>query len=152
MSRTTKTNWSKWKNLGALGALGFIMLFQYQNCAPAPGGATSADVSRPVDVIDQVGSTSALRFTYSKVQVTNTSDSAVLDGECDRIAEGTIVGWDVQDDSGSSSSGGSVKCDRGRFKVELAPNQELECGKTYEVSARTSDGTEGRTEVEMVCN
>lgn len=150
MSQAKKTNWNKLKNLGGLGALGFFMLFQYQNCSPAPGGAAT-EASSPVDVIDQVGSTSALRFTYSKVQVTNTSDSAVLDGECDRIAEGTIVGWDVQDADGARSAG-SVKCDRGRFQLELAPNQELECGKTYLVSARTADGTEGRTEVEMVCN
>lgn len=146
-----RTNWNKVKNLAGLGALGFFMLFQYQNCAPAPGAIGAVPESSPVGVIDPITETSALRFTYSKVQVTNDVQSAVLDGECDRIAEGTIVGWDVQDDTGSRS-GGYVQCDRGRFQVEIAPSQELECGKVYEVSARLEDGTEGRTQVEMLCN
>ncbi|MES2963758.1 MAG: hypothetical protein V4760_07685 [Bdellovibrionota bacterium] len=147
MSR--KTNWNKWRNLAGLGALGLFILFQHQNCAPAPGGAM-ADDSSPVGVINPVNQTSSsLRFTQDKVQTDDTVQSAVLDGECDRIAEGTVVGWDVQDGA-SSFSGGYVSCDRGRFQVEIA-NRELECGKVYEVSARLEDGTEGRAQVEMVC-
>jgi hypothetical protein len=151
MSRTSRINWHKWRNLGVLGAVGVLMLTQFQNCAPAPGGASgAAEQSSPVGVINPVNGTSALRFQFEKVQVTDKVQSAVLDGECERIAEGTIVGWDVQDESGSKS-GGTVQCDRGRFQVEIDPKQELECGKVYEVSARLADGTEGRTEVEMVC-
>ncbi len=132
-----------------LAALGFVMVFQFQNCAPAPGGAASDD-SSPVHAINPVNGSSALRFAYEKVQVTDASESTVLEGECDRIAEGTVVDWDVQEGQ-TGVTAGSVACDRGRFQVEIAPDRELECGKTYDVSARLDDGTEGRTQVEKVC-
>lgn len=152
MSRTSRINWHKWRNLGVIAAISVVMITQFQNCAGAPSGAgAGSEASSPVDVIDQVSGVSALRFQYSKVQVTDQSPTAVLTGECERIAQGTIVGWDVQDESGTRNAG-TVQCDRGFFSVELATQQELECGKVYEVSARLSDGTEGRTEVEMVCS
>ena len=151
MSQKKQLNWTKWRNLMGLGLLGFAMLFQYQNCAPAPGGDSASD-SLSVNDIGPSTHTSALRFTYSKVQVSDQTPSTVLDGECDRIAEGTIVGWDVKDDTGASGSNGTVSCDRGKFQLAIDPKTQLECGKTYEVSARLADGTEGKTEVEMVCS
>ena len=136
-----------------LGTIGLAMLFQYQNCAPAGGARAIAgsEAPMPVGVIDQIGTSSAVRFTANKVQLNDAVDTVLLDGECDRIQEGSVVGWSVYDADGNDLANGSVNCEKGRFKVELTPTQGLQCGEPYQVSARAGIGLEGNVEVKRRC-
>lgn len=148
-------NWRKLRSVGTLGALGLLMLFHYQNCAPANGVQglhISSSDDGLVTTIDDVNMATGVAFLQSKVQVSASDHPTVIEGECSSLQEGAVLGWKVRDDEGRMRETGYSQCEQGHFQVEMAPANELECDKSYEVSARLAAGVEGRVEVERDCS
>ena len=149
-------NWRKFKSVGTLGAMGLFMLFQYQNCAPAtnarPLRAYSANDDGIVTTIDDVNAATGIAFLQDKVQVASSDQPTVLDGECSAVQEGAVLGWKVRDDQGHMRETGYSQCEQGHFQVEMAPANELECDRSYEVSAQLAAGVSGRVEVQRDCS
>ena len=149
-------NWRKLKSVGTLGGLGLLMLFQYQNCAPVQGIQSSrtfsASDSGVVTTIDDVNMTTAVSFTQSKVQVSSSDAPTVIEGECSSMQEGAVLGWKVRDDHGQMRETGYSQCEQGHFQVEMAPSNELECDKSYEVSAQLGAGVGDRVQLERDCS
>ena len=148
-----KRNWNKLASQGTLGALGFLMLFQYQNCAPAGGVNSMArlDDSSLVTTIDNVNGTTGVAFTQSKVQLATTDQPTVIDGACDMKQNGAVLGWKVHDSIGTEMERGYAVCEEGKFQVEMAPASQLECDLPYEVTARLNAGTSGHVEIRRDC-
>ena len=148
-------NWRKLKGMSGIGALGFLMLFQYQNCAPAAGGSRSLSSSNDngvVTTIDNVNLTTGVAFTQSKVQVASSDQPTVIDGDCATAQEGAVLGWNVHDADGRMRESGYAQCEQGHFQVEMAPANELECDQTYDVSAQLASGSGGHVEVSRDCS
>jgi hypothetical protein len=149
-------NWRTLKSVGTLGAMGLIMLFQYQNCAPASGArsmnAYSSNDNGVVTTIDDVNAATGVAFLQSKVQVASSDQPTVIEGECAAIQEGAVLGWKVHDDMGHMRETGYSQCEQGHFQVEMAPSNELECDKSYEVSAQLAAGVGGHVELQRDCS
>jgi hypothetical protein len=146
-------NWRKLKSMGSLGTLGFIMLFQYQNCAPATGArdlSTSSD-NGLVTTIDDVNASTGLAFVQSKVQVASSDQPTLIDGACASNQSGAVLGWKVHDADGNMMESGYSVCDQGKFQVEMAPANQLECDQPYDVSARLGSGQSGHVELSRDC-
>lgn len=140
--------------MGSLGALGFLMLFQYQNCAPAMQSvdlAKSTSDSSSVTTIDNVNATTAVNFVHEKIEVTSNEEPTVLQGECDLRQDGAILGWRVHDVEDNELQRGYSVCEQGHFEVEMVPASELECDKAYQVTAKLGLGKPGRLELARRC-
>lgn len=141
--------------MGSLGALGFIMLFQYQNCAPAQGThSVSSVVSNDdslVTTIDDVNATTGVAFTQEKVDLPSSADPTVIEGACDLKQSGSVLGWKVHDANGEEMERGYSLCDQGKFQVEMAPADELECDQSYDLTARLNQGSQGHVELKRDC-
>lgn len=148
-----KWNWNKLASQGSLGALGFLMLFQYQNCAPAGGiGAMSrSDDSSMVTTIDNVNGTTGVAFTQEKMQLATTDEPTIIEGACDLKQNGAVLGWKVHNLRGAELERGYSVCEDGKFQVEMAPASQLECDQPYDVTARLNAGTSGHVEVSRDC-
>ena len=140
--------------MGSLGALGFIMLFQYQNCAPASGSRnlSSSNDNGLVTTIDDVNASSGLAFVQSKVQVASSDQPTVIDGSCSADQGGAVLGWKVHDVDGNMMESGYAVCDQGKFQVTMAPANELECDEPYDVSAQLAAGASGHVELSRDCS
>lgn len=146
-----KRNWKKLMNMGSLGALGFIMLFQYQNCAPATGVRSMASDSSIVNTIDDVNLTTGVQFASPKLELAMNNEPTLIEGACDSKQNGAVLGWKVHDANGEEKQRGYSVCEQGRFEVEMAPSSELECDQPYGVTARLNTGTSAQTEVHRAC-
>lgn len=140
--------------MSSIGALGLIMLFQYQNCAPATG-AKSLSVNNDnglVTTIDDVNSAAAVQFPQEKVQVASSDQPTLIDGEC-ALQEGqAVLGWKATDGSGNTVETGYSVCDQGKFQVEMAPSNEMDCGASYTVKAQLGQGQAGEVQVSRDCS
>jgi hypothetical protein len=153
-SSKSKFNWRKLKGMGSLGALGFLMLFQYQNCAPAMQTVDMAKVSEeglPVSTIDDVSGSTGVTFIQDKVQLVTNDQPTVLEGSCDTRQEGAILGWRVHDGDDNELERGYAVCEQGRFEVEMVPASVLECDKSYHLTAKLGVGSAGHLELERNC-
>lgn len=147
-------NWRKLRSMGSLGALGFLMLFYYQNCAPASQTrslAGSADEASIVTTIDNVNATTGVAFTQAKVQLLASAAPTVIQGACDAKQSGAVLGWKVRNAAGDEMERGYSVCDQGKFQVEMAPADELQCDQSYELTARLNAGAQGRVELKRDC-
>ncbi len=143
--------------MGSLGALGFIMLFHYQNCAPAnrmqalnSNGLVSND-SGIVTTIDDVNATTGVSFTQSKLQLPESQQPTVIQGACDAGQNGAVLGWKVRNAIGVETERGYSVCEQGKFEVEMAPASDLECDQPYDLTARLNTGVEGQVELQRLC-
>ncbi len=154
--RNEPWNWRKLKSVGTIGFLGLMMLFQYQNCAPAQGvratRAYSVSDGGLVSTIDDVNVSTGVAFLQDKVQVQSSAEPTVIEGECSSLQEGAVLGWKVRDEQGHTRQTGYANCEQGHFAVEMAPANELECDQSYEVSAQLAAGVGGRVEVQRDCS
>lgn len=140
--------------MGSLGALGFLMLFQYQNCAPSMQSIDMAKAtgdSSPVSTIDDVNATTAVSFVHEKIEVTSNDAPTVIQGACDMKQDGAILGWRVHDAEDNELQRGYSVCEQGQFEVEMVPASELECEKSYHVTAKLGLGSAGHMELERRC-
>ncbi len=150
-------NWRKFKGMGSLGALGFLMLFQYQNCAPSMqtidmSSKVTSEESSPVSTIDDVNATTAVKFMNEKIEVMSNEAPTIVQGACDVKQEGAILGWRVHDAEDNELQRGYSVCEQGQFEVEMLPASELECEKAYHVTAKLGLGSPGHMELERRCN
>lgn len=150
-------NWRKLQSMGSLGAIGFLMLFQYQNCAPAAGIhsrslASASSEDGIVTTIDDVNATTGLAFSQSKVQVPPSDSPTVIEGACSQHQGGAVLGWNVRDSDGNMTQSGYSVCDKGQFQVTMAPANQLDCDQSYEVRAQLSKGQVGTVEVSRDCS
>lgn len=151
-AKQDQLNWRKLKSMGSLGALGFLMLFQYQNCAPAAGvnalSSSKANGGGTVTIIDNMNLTSGLTFSNPSVVAPPSNAATVIDGACSVEQERSVLGWSVTNSSGTQMQKGNSVCSGGKFKVEMAPSNQMECGESYTLQA--SFGASGMVAVASV--
>ncbi len=153
-----KINRKKWRDLSFLGVLTVYMFASHQNCAPSPNLSekAEADGSQIVGTIDDVRKDAAVSFAMKELQLSNQVREINLEGKCSVNQEGAILGWEVRKqaeapDEGALFATGYARCEGGRFIVELAPTQLLDCNKAYLVKAQLGHGEAGVSVVTRAC-
>ena len=139
---------------GSLMLLGLMVVFQYQNCAPA-GNGTSANGSAtgsPVSIIDK-NDVQGLDVSFAQKQVTiqSSTETVDLDGICSSQQDGSVFQWKLTDSSSSQLDSGMITCKSGSFKVEINPTQALNCDQQYQVSAQLGLGQAGEVILTRKC-
>jgi hypothetical protein len=131
------------------------MLFQYQNCAPASGArnlSSSNNDEGVVTTIDDVNASTGVAFTQSKVQVPSSDQPTLINGACASNQGGAVLGWKVHDADGNMMESGYSVCEKGKFQVQMAPANDLECDQAYQVSAQLAAGQSGHVELSRDCS
>lgn len=105
-----------------------------------------------VDVIDDVNETSGVSFVQEKVEVSEADANLALEGVCDQEQEGALLGWRIRDVNAQVLGNGFTVCEAGKFKVEVASLNSLECDRPYLVTARLGEGAQGNVEIERRCS
>ena len=160
--KTAKFNMKKWRNLTMLLIGGFVLAASHQNCAPAnpsalangakPSQQASSD-NQSVTVIDSVKRDAGLTFSMKAVEVHRLANEISLPGGCSTAQEGSVLGWEIREaQSGYEFAEGLATCEGGRFSVDLAPAQELECGVEYVVRARLGMAAASEMTVSRLCD
>lgn len=147
-------NWRKLRGMGSLGAMGFLLLFQYQNCAPSQvQTSANANDDSIVTIIDDVNySAPRVSFGQEKVALVTDDQPTVVIGTCDSVKQdGSILGWRVHDTNGDEHERGYAMCEHGQFVVEMAPSSGLQCDQAYQLSASFADGTQAAIEFKRDC-
>jgi hypothetical protein len=151
-----KINWRKWRSLSILMVSGLVLIFKYQNCAPAPVGEEqiAANVEEPgrVGVINEVKSGAVVSFAQKSVEIHTATEAVVLEGVCPAGQDDAVLGWAIHESSsGAEFARGFAKCEGQRFAIELAPTQEMVCGLEYVVSAQLGLAQGGELRVSRRC-
>ena len=157
-STLKRRNRKKWRDLTIIGFFGCFIIASHQNCAPAPGaiGATNSASQRPsnVTVIDDVKADSAVSFAAKEIQLNSQLREVSLQGICSENQQDATLAWEVRKqgaDEADVFATGFARCDGGKFQVELAPTQLLECDKAYVVKARLGQGEQGVSVLTRAC-
>ena len=139
---------------GSLMLLGLIVVFQYQNCAPAGSGSSGsgATLGSPVTIIDK-NDIQGLDVSFAQKQVTiqSSTETVDLDGICSSQQDGSVFQWKLTDASNSRLDSGMITCKSGSFKVEINPTQALNCDQQYQVSAQLGLGQAGEVILTRKC-
>ena len=140
-----------------------LVLLNYQNCAPLPKGAASADSpsatgdsltpvnngSAPVTTIDDVLANSKVSFVKSSLVLDPDANAVDLAGVCSESQDGATLRWDLMlGGDGAILDHGFVGCAKAAFTVSLSNLQNLSCGQLYIVRAQL--GPQGAGEVSLV--
>ncbi|MCM2280273.1 MAG: hypothetical protein NDI61_00345 [Bdellovibrionaceae bacterium] len=136
-------NTHKWSRYSVLSMLGFLLLFQYQNCAPTPAGSSAiGDVKvalqqqgSPVDVIDQINEGKLAFATNQPIAIAagESGGMITLPGTCDPDQSGATLRWTVRDEAAAELGEGFVSCQDGAFTVTLSKD-DFDCGSFHLVA------------------
>ncbi|NJL25513.1 MAG: hypothetical protein HC902_10310 [Calothrix sp. SM1_5_4] len=107
-----------------------LLLFQFQNCAPAGTSASAvSDDGSDARIVDDWSKTE-IQFVAPEVQLHDEALSASVDGFCNRSHNGARLKWTVWADRKAAEPlvSGDSSCRMGQFKVELSELESLVCG------------------------
>lgn len=107
-----------------------VLLFHFQNCAPA--GQTSASGSSGARLIEDLNK-SQIQFISSDAEIQDDAAAADISGLCNRDHNGAELHWKVS--AGASATermaSGTVSCDHGQFAVTLDQLDQYVCGVSH---------------------
>jgi hypothetical protein len=105
-----------------------LLLFNFQNCAPA-GTSASSGASSEVRIVDDLNKVE-LQFPAPGVQVHSDAVFTAVSGLCNRTHNGAHLRWAVMPASGSSVRPlftGEAECLSGQFAVKFDAFDQLQC-------------------------
>jgi len=132
-------------------AFGAFILFNYQNCAPAPsaGSPGLATDDSEVRVVDD-WNLSKVQIFESYMQVESVAAEYTVEGFCERKMQ-TPLNWQLSSEVGLESQG-ETSCEGGGFGIRLAELQLLKCGELYQLSVSSSEGDADSAVFLRLCN
>ena len=110
--------------------LNALLLFQFQNCAPANlPAAQASNGDGDVRIIDEFNK-SEIQFPTDETEIHDEAISANLDGLCSRRHSGAKLRWALHGDhsDGHPLLTGESSCQSGQFFVEMLNLNDVECG------------------------
>lgn len=130
--------------------LGFVILFNYQNCAPGTGaqGDAALEAAMPADVIDHI-STGQIELRLNKVVLAASDDSFNIDGKCED--EGSIMAWNLWDQQNVLVEKGRVACVNKSFNVVFEGAADIKCGESFIFSVNLGAKSGDKITVEKSC-
>lgn len=144
MSGTRVQLFNKW----LFTVLGFVVLFNYQNCAKQNGVDPSIEAAMPVDVIDHL-KVGQVKLALNKVVLSAKEDTFKLDGFCQ--SEGSIMAWNLWDPNNELLEKGHVECVNNAFSVVFEGAQEIKCGVSYTFAVNLGAKSADKMNLEKNC-
>jgi hypothetical protein len=159
MSLPRPRNWRKIRSFTILGFTALLLIVKFQNCAPAPGGGSSASSSsKPSDgagvvtTIDDINADLSVSFNLQAIKAHSDAESVSITGKCAVDQDGSVLGWRLLDDINEELGHGYATCEQGTFKIEVAPMQDLTCGRAYQVVAHLGGKDSSSLMLERDCS
>ena len=123
-----------------IAALGLLVLFKFENCAPAANFASAASTGGTVKIVDNWNA-SPVAFVNS-AQVVK-ADPTVVQGLCVGNPDGTVVNWAITSTLNPTQilDSGQVECQNGEFEVAVTSLAFQSCTDQFEIRAASSVNT-----------
>ncbi len=138
-------------------AAAFMLVLQFQNCAPVKQGARATDgedpnASSPVYSINAPTSPGALTFQQQKLEIATQAESASVNAQCSSTITNAVLEWKLLDPLGGPSVvSGFAECIDGRLSIDISPAQMLACNMVYKLAVATSDQSAQSINLERFC-
>lgn len=115
-----------------ISALTFVVLFNFQNCAPAPSGVADAGAGSDARLIEDHAKLE-LQFAQPDVQLRDEAAQADVSGLCSRARNGARLHWKLWQSSGAVLAEGDANCAAGGFHVLMGSVEPMVCGVPYQL-------------------
>ncbi len=115
-------------------AMTSLLLFQFQNCAPAGSVTASTGVGSVGDArLIEDFNKAEIQFVSDEVQVHDEAAATGIDGLCNRSHNNAKLRWAIMGDEEGMKPlvTGQSKCERGQFNVELSDLPNIVCGVNH---------------------
>ncbi len=126
-----------------------VVMFKFQNCAPAPGMDASAGNNGSVRLVDGwTGVADKISFMSPTYLVQGDTPRIEVQGVCPGVQNNELIGWElIRSDDESVVTSGSSACDLGGFQVDLAQITFEDCNSRYEIRASSPSTSASATTV-----
>lgn len=151
-----RINVRKWSALAGIYSTSLVVLFQFQNCAPAPSAAAPAPAAKSptseVRVVDD-WNVNKVGLSSQVFKANYVANYVQVDGLCDRHMDATQpLTWEVRDPGQPDVVlAGTMDCQLGGFRVYITDVNSLSCDRTYALEVRTVDGESAQAVVVRTC-
>jgi hypothetical protein len=139
-------------SLLSIAVLSFLLLFEFQNCAPAtsPGASATSGDSTNVRIVDDLNKVE-LQFALSSVQVRDDAAVADVGGLCNRQRDGAALKWTVWVSAGQALLSGEASCDNGQFDLHMTGLDQMVCGVDHQLVVEGDWGGSASVEIQRRC-
>lgn len=127
-----------------------VVMFKFQNCAPAPGlDGASIGSDGTVRLVDGwTGIADKISFMSPTYLIQGDAARIEVQGVCPGVQNSELIGWQlVRSDDELVMASGSSACDLGGFQVELAQLTFDDCNSRYEIRASSTSTSSSATTV-----
>lgn len=138
----------KWYRIALIAFSGAILLFQFQNCAPA-GSHMSADVSDEIRVIEDWVE-AKVTFVEPALELATDVTRIELEGLCARKGTNLLM-WQLNDERGEVVLDGQAQCLGGGFALEMDELNSLGCDVAHWLWVTTPEGEGAALRVKRRC-
>lgn len=126
----------------------FLVLTQYQNCAPQRPHSTTFNDSE-VRIIDD-WSNQKLALLDTRVELQTSATVVNIDGLCKRTDK-SALSWKLNNQSDQTLEAGSSPCEMGGFRMVLDRVESLTCGEDYLLEVEHPSGEVGSLWLSRKC-
>lgn len=109
-----------------------LLLFNFQNCAPAAISAQGDPGSSGVRLIEDFNK-AEIQFVAPDVQLYDEATAADVSGLCNRSHDGARLKWTIWGSAGDVMLQGSSVCQKGAFTVHLPGLEQMVCGVDHQL-------------------
>ncbi|MCB0350340.1 MAG: hypothetical protein KDD38_04095 [Bdellovibrionales bacterium] len=134
-----------------ISALLLVVLFKFQNCAPAPDMVQDFDGTGEVRIIDRWAE-QKVSFLTPNLIVASDAPKVDVQGLCVGSLKGQLINYQVIElnESAEIIGGGQVECVMGGFELPLAQIHFSSCSSRLQVRATRDGDTSGFAETVLV--
>lgn len=134
----------------SIAGLTFVILFHFQNCAPAKPMSVSEKSSPGARLVDEYNK-AEIQFVANEVQLREDVSSGEVTGLCSRAHNGATLRWALWATSGEIVARGESRCGAGGFAIRLQNLQPLICGVGYKLAIEGDWGGSASTTFAQRC-
>lgn len=129
-----------------------LLLFQFQNCAPAGPSTSAAASDGSVRLVDNLSQTQ-LAFVSPETEVQDEVQATDISGLCTSDHEGAKLTWAISadDQGGNILLSGSAVCHDGQFALDVQRLDALVCGVDHLVTVTGDWGGSASARVSRRC-
>jgi hypothetical protein len=129
-----------------------LMLFHFQNCAPATGASASSGNGGHVSLVDNANQ-SQIQFIFPNAEIQDEAPSADISGLCDSSHNGATLKWALWDEQTATQAlaNGATTCNGGQFGVTLEQLDQFVCGVSHLLVVQGDWGAMTQTQITRRC-
>lgn len=131
--------------------LSSVVLFQFQNCAPATSpSSSSSGGSNQVHLIEDFNK-AQIQFASNEIQLHDDVAQADVTGLCNRDHNGAPLRWTVWGGANGPMLSGDSICQNGQFLAHLTGLNQVVCGVSHQLVIEGDWGASAYTKFSVRC-